>query len=197
MVLELQVASSTRFTELFSHWFNIDSAHHQVWCALMSVKLRNKSEEVFSMTKTRHGEYQIYKFYNKELDHYETEFFLPDDSLRRTAERLMKLASYKESGYQIAGILYVNKESYLNARLADTVEDYIYMDKLEREAKEKFEKGLMSLEVYTNTVVMIQDYKWTLLKKLKMQVDRMIRADFEVENEIAIQLYDQFMQVIL
>ena len=146
---------------------------------------------------TRTGNYMIYKMYSEELENYTMEFFLPDESLKRLAYRLLTLADYKERGYRVAGVLYVDKEAYLNARLANTVEDYLYEDRLEREVKEKFRRGQMNREVYLDTMKAIQDFKWTCLKKIDFQIRRMVREDFDVENEIALQLYDQYLKAIL
>ena len=143
------------------------------------------------------GKYMIYKFYNRGTDTYETEFFLPDDTFQRTVYRLLTIASYKEKGSQIAGVLYVDKESYLNARLTATVEDYIYEDQMEQETRRKYKCGQLERDVYLDTLKMIQDFKWTCLKKIDMQIRRMVREDFDVENEIALQLYDQYLQAIL
>ena len=143
------------------------------------------------------GKYMIYKFYNRGTDTYETEFFLPDDTFQRTLYRLLTIASYKEKGSQIAGVLYVDKESYLNARLTATVEDYIYEDQMEQETRRKYKCGQLDRDVYLDTLKMIQDFKWTCLKKIDMQIRRMVREDFDVENEIALQLYDQYLQAIL
>lgn len=143
------------------------------------------------------GKYMIYKFYNRGTDTYETEFFLPDDTFQRIAYRLLTIASYKEKGSQIAGVLYVDKESYLNARLNLTVEEYIDNDRYEQEVKQQYRRGQMKREVYLDTLKMIQDFKWTCLKKIDMQIRRMVREDFDVENEIALQLYDLYLQAIL
>ena len=143
------------------------------------------------------GKYMIYKFYNRGTDTYETEFFLPDDTFQRTVYRLLTIASYKEKGSQIAGVLYVDKESYLNARLNLTVEEYIDNDRYEQEVKQQYRRGQMKREVYLDTLKMIQDFKWTCLKKIYRQIRRMVREDFDVENEIALQLYDLYLQAIL
>ena len=111
--------------------------------------------------------------------------------------RLLTIASYKEKGSQIAGVIYVDKESYLNARLTATVEDYIYEDQMEQETRRKYKCGQLERDVYLDTLKMIQDFKWTCLKKIDMQIRRMVREDFDVENEIALQLYDQYLQAIL
>ena len=143
------------------------------------------------------GKYMIYKFYNRGTDTYETEFFLPDDTFQRTVYRLLTIASYKEKGSQIAGVLYVDKESYLNARLTATVEDYIYEDQMEQETRRKYKCGQLERDVYLDTLKMIQDFKWTCLKKIDMQIRRILREGFDVENEIALQLYDLYIQAIL
>ena len=89
------------------------------------------------------GKYMIYKFYNRGTDTYETEFFLPDDTFQRIAYRLLTIASYKEKGSQIAGVLYVDKESYLNARLNLTVEEYIDNDRYEQEVKQQYKDEII------------------------------------------------------
>jgi len=160
----------------------------------MSAKLKNKSEEVFNMTR---GNYMIYKMYRKNPEDKVTLFFLPDDSLTRFLERRLELASMKDRGYLVMGIAYVDKETYLNQRLNETVEEYCYMDKQEQETKRDYKAGRISREVAITTLEMIQDHKWTVLKRLSQQIRRMIREDFDVENEIAIQLYDQYVKAIL
>lgn len=161
----------------------------------MSAKLKNKSEEVFNMT-TR-GNYMIYKMVRKDPEDKVTLFFLPDDSLRRLLERHLELASMKEQGYLIMGIAYVDKATYLNQRLNNTVEEYLYMDREEQDVRFKLKFHEMDRDVAIKTLEMIQDHKWTLLKKLGSQVRRLIREDFDVENEIAIQLYDQYLKALL
>lgn len=138
----------------------------------------------------------IYKFYNKETEDIVTEFFLPSDSLRRVAERLLTIQSYKEKGYLVMGVVYVDKESYLNARLNDTVEEYVYMDRQEQDTKRKFRMGQMNEDTAWKTLEMIQDHKWTLLKRIHMQIRRMVREDFTVENEIALMLHDEYLKAI-
>lgn len=145
----------------------------------------------------RTGEFMIYSFYNKETNTYNKEFFTPDDTLKKFMYRQLTIASYKEEGFQIAGVLYVNHETYLNARLTKTVEDYLYNDQYEQEVKKKFKRGEMSRDVYLDTIKCIQDNKWTDLKILDSQIRRLIRNDYDVENEIAIQLYDEYLRHIM
>ena len=143
------------------------------------------------------GKYMIYKFYSEETNTYSTEFFLPDDTFQRIVYRLLTIASYKEKGSQIAGVLYVDKESYLNARLNLTVEEYIDNDRYEQEVRQQYRRGQMKREVYLDTMKCTQDLKWSYLKKVDMQIRRILREGFDVENEIALQLYDLYLQAIL
>ena len=145
---------------------------------------------------TRHGDYFIYKFYNKETNDCVTEFFLPDTDVKRIAYRLVSIASMKEKGYKVFGVLRVDKEAYLNARLTKTVEDFLYQDKAERELRHKYKLGEVNADVYMSTMQCIQDCKWTCYKTIAMQIRRMIREDFSVENEVALQLYDDYLKVV-
>lgn len=142
------------------------------------------------------GDYMIYKFYSEENQDMVTEFFLPDDCLKRVMGRLLTIQSYKDRGYLIMGVVFVDEESYLNARLNDTVEEYLYMDREEQDTKRKFRTGQMSEEVALETLELIQDHKWTLLKKIHSQIRRMNRKDFSVHNEIAIMLHDEYLKAI-
>ena len=145
----------------------------------------------------RHGNYMIYRFYSKDMNEYVTEFFTPDKDLRSRAYRIATIASLKEKGYRVAGILYVDKEAYLNARLAVTVEDYLCMENQEREVKLSYRSGNMTSDVAVKTIEMIQDQKWTLLKVLYSQVRRIVRNGYVVENEMALALYDEYLKAIL
>ena len=146
---------------------------------------------------TRHGEYFIYKFYNKETNDYEVEFFLPDFSMRRIGYRLTSLADMKVRGYEIVGILKVDKEAYLNARLAKTVEEFIVEDRAEQEIKQKFQRGEVSKEVYGDTMQCIQNNKWHLYKSICRKVRRLLKEGFDVENEIALQIYDHYAEATI
>lgn len=141
--------------------------------------------------------YMIYRLFNEELDDMITEFFLPDNSIRRQLERTLKLQSLKDKGYLVMGILYVDKRSYLNARLTDTVNEYIYNDKSEQETKKQFNRGEISYQIAFRTLELIQDRKWTLLKRIHHQINRMINEEVDIDNEIAIMLNDEYLKAIL
>ena len=143
------------------------------------------------------GNYMIYKFYNRRNNDMVTEFFLPDESLARYFRRLATIKSYKENGYQIAGILYVSHEAYLNARLTNYVEEYCYLDAEEQETRRQYRRNELSAEVALKTIEMYEDSKWTKLKQISSVVRRLINNDYDGDNEIALQLYDQYSRTML
>ena len=145
---------------------------------------------------TKANGYMIYKLYNAKEDHTEMEFFLPDNDLKRVTWRLMTLASYKEKGYEVIGILKVDEETYLNARLNETVKEYLYMDNREIQTKVDFRCGMISARTAQRTLEAIQDHKWTLLKVLAKQMRRIIYKDYTVYNEIALKLYDEYIKEV-
>lgn len=144
----------------------------------------------------KNGKYMIYKMVNTKGEE-ETLFFLPEvdeDKLKRKLARLLEVQSYKNNGYSVFGILYVDKETYLNARLDYRVKEYCQLDIAEQETRR--DKYRMTPEVYFQTMQMIQDSKWTCLKTISMTIRRLVREDFDVYNEIGIQLYDQYVRAM-
>lgn len=139
----------------------------------------------------------IYKLQRENPEDMVTKFFLPDDSLSRYFNRLAELSQMRENGYLVMGIAYVDKQTYLNERLNETVREYLYMDNSEEDTKWKYRCGEMTREVALKTLEMINDHKWTLLKVMASQIRRLMREDFDVDNEIAIQLYDQYCKALL
>lgn len=146
---------------------------------------------------TKRGNYMIYKLQRENPEDMVTKFFLPDDSLSRYFNRLAELSQMRENGYLVMGIAYVDKQTYLNERLNETVREYLYMDNSEEDTKWKYRCGEMTREVALKTLEMINDHKWTLLKVMASQIRRLMGEDFDVDNEIAIQLYDQYCKALL
>ena len=105
------------------------------------------------------GDYMIYRLV-KSTGEEETLFFLPEideDRFRRKMCRLLELQSYKSQGYEVYGILYVDKETYLNARLDYRVKEYCQLDQSERDTR--LRQREMTSETYLLTIEMIQDQK--------------------------------------
>lgn len=144
------------------------------------------------------GDYIIYKLINSN-DEEVILFFLPekntDEVLKRKTYRLLTLQSYKSQGYSVYAVAYVDKETYLNAKLDERVKEYCYVDKYEREFRER--RYEVSPEVYFDTIQCCEDNKWTALKQISMIIHRLIREDLDIQNEIGIQLYDQYVQTVM
>lgn len=144
------------------------------------------------------GDYIIYKLINSN-DEEVILFFLPekntDEVLKRKTYRLLTLQSYKSQGYSVYAVAYVDKETYLNAKLDERVKEYCYVDKYEREFRER--RYEVSPEVYFDTIQCCEDNKWTALKQISMIIRRLIREDLDIQNEIGIQLYDQYVQTVM
>ena len=132
----------------------------------------------------------IYKFRRPQEDDYVTEIFLPDKCLIDKLQRLKTLSEYSKNGYVCAGFVAVDKETYLNARLNETVKEYCDNEAYRRDTQERYYQNSLSNKVYFETMRLIDDFKWTCLSKLEQQVRRLVREDFTVQNEIALQLYD-------
>lgn len=141
------------------------------------------------------GDYEVVKL--RLEDSVITEYFLPMTSLGRKLDRWSRMNELKSNGYVVLATVFVDKETYLNMRINDTVDNYCYQDRLEQEYRVKYRLGEMNRGVYIDTMKAIQDYKWTCLKKLDMQMGRLFREDFNCYNEIAVQLYDQFLKGIM
>lgn len=143
------------------------------------------------------GDYIIYKLISKKGEEVVL-FFLPekntDEVLRRKTYRILTLQSYKSQGYSVFAVAYVDKETYLNAKLDERVKDYCYADKLQLEFRER--RHEVSPDVYFDTIQCYEDNKWTALKQISMIIRRLIREDLDVYNEIGIQLYDQYMKAM-
>ena len=143
------------------------------------------------------GGYLVYRLYNAEINDFLTEFFLPQSNILRRYNRSMRLADLKDSGYKVCAVLHVDEETYLNMRINRTVEDYLHQDQAEREICRKMRRGEVSQNVFVDTVKLIKEHKWTLMKILDMQMRRANDRDFDVDNEIALQLHDRFVKELM
>ena len=142
------------------------------------------------------GDYEVVKLRRLD-DSIVTEYFLPMTSLERKIDRRSRMNKLKNSGYVVLATAFVDKETYLNLRINDTVADYCYQDKLEQDYRYKYRIGELNRDTYIDTMKSIQDYKWTCLKILDMQMRRLFREGFDCYNEIAVQLYDQFLRRVM
>lgn len=148
------------------------------------------------------GNYMIYKLINCNNGEELLKFYLPEkgepfkERIRRQLGRQIDLSSLLEEGYQVYGILYVTKDVYLNARLDAIVKDYCLADNYERETREKYRRGKISYDVAIETLTLLQDQKWSYLKRINKMIGRMTMEDIDIENEIALMLNDEYLKAI-
>ena len=112
----------------------------------------------------------IFKMRKPQDNEIVTLFFLPDKSVFDKFRRMTELAEYRANGYMCSGFTCVDKETYLNARLNETVKDFCENEEYRRDVLDRHSRGLLSETVFFETMRLIDDYKWTCLKKLSMQV---------------------------
>lgn len=140
----------------------------------------------------RAGRYVIVKM--TKGDEQVTLFFLPDD---KKSVRKSQIRSYEVDGYAFLAEAHVDKETYLNERLNIRVREYCDADKYEQYIREQCRKQEMKPDVFWDTMRCCQDNKWTSLMQIDMLVRRLARNDFDVQNEIALQLVDQYRQAVI
>jgi hypothetical protein len=90
--------------------------------------------------------------------------------------------------------VFVDEETYINMRINDTVDEYLYEDYEEQECRKKYRNGYVNPEGFKYSMQTIKEYKWTLMKKLDKQMSRLRERDFNCYNEVAMQLNDQFLR---
>lgn len=135
--------------------------------------------------------YSIFKFRRPQEEEIVTLFFLPCKDIVDKIARDRELKSMVDNGYMCAGFVNVDRETYLNARIDETVRQFCENERFRTECVERFSAGGMSLKTFTDTMRLVDDFKWTCLTKIDMQVRRVLnREGFDVRNEIALQLYD-------
>lgn len=85
----------------------------------------------------------------------------------------------------------LSMEMVHHQKLADIVSDYLHNETFKEDVQKRFSCGTMTREVFFETMRLCDDFKWTCLKRLDFRMSRMIRSDIVIENEIALQLYDE------
>lgn len=136
-----------------------------------------------------------YYIYKVMLDNEEENvFFRPNSS-----DRMMRLLAYKLSGYTIIGYVRVNQEDWYNAKLQQYCNEYCDLDNDERKLHYEYRNGMYrhSTDCLLETLTLIQDRKWTILKIVHSLINQMVRRDLDIRVELAIILNDQFIKAIL
>ena len=109
------------------------------------------------------GEFAIISLYDPQTEEFTQEFFRPDDGF---FSRQIRLSELKSQGFKVAGVLYVNRETYYNAKVCKYVSDYIKQDIMKQEAQKDFDNGLCDADDLFLRVQCCEDTKWTTLKSM-------------------------------
>ena len=139
------------------------------------------------------GAYQVHKFFHMEKG-YLCEYFTPTDTMNKKLAKEFRVMQIKSQGYVPFGIVFVDEETYINMRINDTVDEYLYEDYEEQECRKKYRNGYVNPEGFKYSMQTIKEYKWVLMKKLDKQMSRLRERDFNCYNEVAMQLNDQFLR---
>lgn len=136
--------------------------------------------------------YYIYKVMRNNEE--ENVFFRP-----KSSNRIASLLAYKMCGYEIIACLKVNEEDWHNAKLREFCKEYCDLDKEEHQLHTQYVKGDYphSEDCLVETLTLMQDRKWTLLKMIHRYVRIMVNKDLDIREELAVLLNDQYVQAIL
>lgn len=146
--------------------------------------------------KMKTGDYKVITLEHPEMG-FLTEFFTPRKDLRALAHMALTIADDLERGYKIVSILRVDKETYLNLRINNVVDEYTYQDQTERNIRASYYRGEVSLKVMKETIFQCESYKGTCLRRLDRLLGRLEREDFDCYNELAIELYNMYLNPLL
>lgn len=135
-------------------------------------------------------EYRIYRFKKPQSEEMVTKFFTPEVTLQDFLNRMSTVRSLTNDGYILAGMVAVDECTYINVRLDETVMEYCRNEEYHEEVNRRYHQSEIGANVYYDTIQMVDDRKWTLLHTIDKQVGRLLRKDYEVRNEIAVQIYD-------
>lgn len=140
------------------------------------------------------GDYQVYRFYDVKKDSYYTEFYPPDNlNLERMFDKLVNNFFLRRQGLKVVAVLNVDKESYLNLKLEDITEDYLYQEYVEEEARNKYKMGLIEVGTLKDTLMSCQNYKWTCLKRIAKVMKRIQREGLVCHSEKGMKLYNEYL----
>lgn len=137
------------------------------------------------------GEYVIVRMVKD--DEQVTLFFLPD-SLRLKLNYTVRC--YEKDGYSFLAEAHVDRETYYNEKLNDKVRKYCEADRHEQYIREQYRQNLITSDDFYDMVSACENDKWVMLRLMEQLIRRMCQLDFDVDNEIAIQLVDQYRRAI-
>lgn len=153
------------------------------------------------MRQPKIGSYMIYRLIEKETGKPITLFFLPDKvhgkfNLRRCLNRITTVQAYKHQGCVLAGVLYVDRESYLNGRLSYYVEKFLEEERQEQYYKTSCAAGKLKREVCEASLKVIKENKWNTMKSIASTIHRLNRSNYPVYNAVALEIYAEYISML-
>lgn len=137
----------------------------------------------------KQGNNRVYKLIKGEDT--KTLYFPKVDTVSKRVRATMEVAQYKKLGYSVLCVLYVDKETYLNLRIDETVREILQTDKVEQDLRTKFSEREMTKDTYLSSMTANSDYRKSCMKKLEKQMKRLLfYEDLDCHNEIAVELFN-------
>ena len=143
------------------------------------------------------AKYMVYRMHNKTTGDSINLYFLPEDSVMRTANRISTLAEFQIKGYVVTAFMFANEEGYYNAKLTDVVNSFLKQYEAEEKYRKMYRKGEIPRELAVQTIRLCRNYENTCLASIHRLLRRMSRNDIPCHNEMAIQLDDFYSNEIL
>lgn len=136
------------------------------------------------------GNYRVYKLIN---DGDSVTLYFPEvDTVVKKVKVQKELDTYRKSGYQIACVLFVDKETYLNLRIDETVHNILKADNYEQEIKDRYNNREMSIGTYYESLEANNAWRKSNLDKLEKQMKRLLfYEEMNCTNEIAVELFNR------
>lgn len=141
--------------------------------------------------KTQEKRHYILKFRNEE-GQFKTETLYARDSVLKGLVRESLISDYRKQGFNFVAEFDVTREAYYIAKIDNSVLDYLENEQNRVKVQNDFRECKINKAVYIETMRLIDDYKWTVLSKLHLQMDIASRKEYNITNELAFDLVNAY-----
>ena len=138
--------------------------------------------------------FYIYEFEHESAGDIQYLFFPPDVDCHDTIYRMAQVRSITKGGYELNTLRMVTREVYLNAKIEYRLNEYLASDNYEQFTKRRWRDREITDKVALETLTMIQEQKAVSMKQIGMLIRRCQRYDYDVDNEIALAVYDSYLK---
>lgn len=140
--------------------------------------------------------FYIYELTNTTNGDVEYLFFSPDKSIWDVLRRHYEVKGYKDIGFEVTSMKKVYKDEYLNTKIDHKVFEYCAEDNYEQYTRQRWANKEISDKVAIETLELIQSRKNVLMSQIGTLIRRCGYADLDVNNEIALALYDEHLKTL-